>query len=505
VPLDGSAAIRVLVSGADFFAFPTPSPDGTKLAWINWDHPRMPWDGTELRVGAVTGADGGVRVADSALIMGGPEESVLAPRWRNDESLYAISDASGWWNLYEVAAVAGATPRPLHPAEEEFAGPLWQLGGRPFDLLADGRLAVLHGLGELQLAALDPATGALADIHLPGYRTGHPELATSGTTIASVAGGPAAPWAVLRVVPAAADSCFEIMSEDSVAGPDPAYLPDARPVQLSGGADGRVIHAIVYPPGNPHAAAPDGERPPFVVFIHGGPTSSALPVVNLEKAFFTSRGIGVIDVNYGGSTGYGRAYRELLRGQWGIVDVADAMHAALALAASGEADGSRLGIRGGSAGGWTALAAVTSGPALTGLSRAVFSAATSYYGVSDLRPFAVDTHDFESRYLDGLIGPLPEADALYAERAPVGHVTALTCPVLLLQGLDDPIVPPAQSEAIAADLTAHGIPHAYIAFEGESHGFRKAETVIASLEAELAFYGQVFGFAPPGVAPIKLS
>ncbi|HMD26422.1 MAG TPA: prolyl oligopeptidase family serine peptidase, partial [Streptosporangiaceae bacterium] len=338
-----------------------------------------------------------------------------------------------------------------------------------------------------------------------GYRTGHPELAISGTTIANVAGGPAAPWAVLRVFPAAADSCFEIMSEQSFAGPDPAYLPDARPVQLSGGADGRVIHALVYPPGNPHAAAPDGERPPFIVFIHGGPTSNALPVVNLEKAFFTSRGIGVIDVNYGGSSGYGRAYRELLRGQWGIVDVADAMHAALALAASGEADGSRLGIRGGSAGGWTALAAVTSGPALTGLSRAVFSAATSYYGVSDLRPFAVDTHDFESRYLDGLIGPLPEADALYAERAPVGHVTALTCPVLLLQGLDDPIVPPAQSEAIAADLTAHGIPHAYVAFEGESHGFRKAETVIASLDAELAFYGQVFGFAPPGIAPIKLS
>jgi dipeptidyl aminopeptidase/acylaminoacyl peptidase len=508
VPLDGSAAIRVLVSGADFFAFPTPSPDGTRLAWINWDHPRMPWDGTELRVGAVTGADGGVRVADSALIMGGPEESVLAPRWRNDESLYAISDASGWWNLYEMAAVAGATARPLCPAEEEFAGPLWELGGRPFELLSDGRLAVLHGLGELQLAALDPATGTLAEIHLPGYRTGHPELAVSGTTIVNVAGGPAAPWAVLRVFPAgadAADSSFEILSEPSAAGPDPAYLPDARPAQLSGGADGRVIHALVYPPANPHVTAPDGERPPFVVFVHGGPTSSALPVVSLEKAFFTSRGIGVIDVNYGGSSGYGRAYRQLLHGQWGVVDVADAMNAALALASSGEADGSRLGIRGGSAGGWTALASVTSGPALTGIGKAVFSAATSYYGVSDLRPFATDTHDFESRYLDGLIGPLPEADALYVERAPVGHVTSLTCPVLLLQGLDDPIVPPAQSESIAADLAAHGIPHAYIAFAGESHGFRKAESVIASLEAELAFYGQVFGFTPPGVAPIKLS
>jgi dipeptidyl aminopeptidase/acylaminoacyl peptidase len=519
VPLDGSAAgdatgdagtgvIRLLVTGADFFAFPTPSPDGTKLAWINWDHPRMPWDGTELRVGAVTGASDGCRVAESALVMGGPEESVVAPRWRNDESLYAISDASGWWNLYEAAAVGGATPRPLHPAEEEFAGPLWELGGRPFELLSDGRLAVLHGLGELHLGVLNPETGTLADIHLPGYRTARTQLAVSGITVAGVTGGPRAPWAVVRVFTVtddAPDSCFEVITEQPVAAPDAAYLPDARPAQLSGGATGRVIHALVYPPANPHVRAPAGERPPFVVFVHGGPTSNALPVVSMEKAFFTSRGIGVIDVNYGGSTGYGRAYRELLRGQWGIVDVADAMNAALALAGSGEADGSRLAIRGGSAGGWTALAAVTSGPALTGVSRAVFSAATSYYGVSDLRPFATDTHDFESRYLDELIGPLPEADALYVERAPVGHVTPLTCPVLLLQGLDDPIVPPAQSEAIAADLAAHGIPHAYIAFAGESHGFRKAETVIASLEAEIAFYGQVFGFAVPGIPPIKLS
>ncbi|HEX4091170.1 MAG TPA: prolyl oligopeptidase family serine peptidase [Trebonia sp.] len=513
VPLDGSAAgapgaaaIRVLVSGADFFAFPTPSPDGSKLAWIDWNHPQMPWDGTELRVAPIR--PGGCLVAESALVMGGREESVLAPRWRDEDSLYVISDASGWWNLYEVAAASGATPRPLHPAEEEFAGPLWQLGGRPFELLSDGRLAVLHGLGELHLAVLDPATGALADLHLPGYRTGHTQLAVSGTTIAGVGGGPQAPWAVLRMFPAPSgegDSSFEIVSEQPAGAPHAGYLPEARSVQLPGGASGRVIHALVYPPANPRATAPDGERPPFVVFVHGGPTSNALPVVNLEKAFFTSRGIGVIDVNYGGSTGYGRAYRELLRGQWGVVDVADAMNAALALADAGEADRARLGIRGGSAGGWTALASVTSGPALTGLDTAVFSAAASYYGVSDLRPFAVDTHDFESRYLVGLIGPLPEAEALYAERAPVGHITALTCPVLLLQGLDDPVVPPAQSEAIAADLAAHGIPHAYLAFEGESHGFRKAETVIASLEAELAFYGQVFGFTPPGVPPIKLT
>ena len=505
VPLDGSAAssadaIRVLVSGAQFFAFPTPSPDGTKLAWINWNHPNMPWDGTELRVGPVSG--GALDVTHATLVMGGQEESVLAPYWLDDTTLYVISDASGWWNLYEVAAAAGATPRPLHPLDEEFAGPMWQLGGRPFEMLSDGRLAVLHGLGEFHLGVLDPVSGELTDLDLPGYRTAVDELAVSGAVITMVMGGPRTPWSVLRI---AADGDFEPMKKQQVGAPDPAYLPDARPVQLSGSPNVGVVHAIVHAPANPGVTGPDGDLPPFLVHVHGGPTAHSLPVLSMEKAFFTSRGIGIIDINYGGSTGYGREYRNRLRGQWGIIDVADAYTAALGLAESGEADRARLGIRGGSAGGWTALAAVTSGPALTGIKEAVFAAATSYYGVSDLRPFATDTHDFESRYLDGLIGPLPEADDLYTERAPVGHVTDLTCPVLLLQGLDDPIVPPSQSEAIAADLTVHGIRHAYIAFAGESHGFRKAETVIASLEAELAFYGEVFGFTPPGVPPIELA
>jgi dipeptidyl aminopeptidase/acylaminoacyl peptidase len=511
VPLDGSAmsdaaAIRVLVSGAQFFAFPTPSPDGTRLAWISWNHPNMPWDGTELRVGTVPGTDGEpgtaeLHLADAALVMGGTQESVLAPRWRDETTLYVISDASGWWNLYEVAAAAGAVPRPLHPLDEEFAGPLWQLGGRPFELLADGRLAVQHGLGEYRLGLLDPRSGELADIDLPGYRTTDGDLAVAGNMITTVAGGPQAAWSVLRV---SSDGDVQPMKKAAaVTGPD--YLPDARPVQLPVGPNGGVVHAVVYPPAHPGVTAPDGELPPFVVHVHGGPTSNSFPVLSMEKAFFTSRGIGIIDVNYGGSTGYGRAYRNRLRGQWGIVDVADAYAAALGLADAGQADRARLGIRGGSAGGWTALAAVTSGPSLTGRGQAVFAAATSYFGVSDLRPFATDTHDFESRYLDGLIGPLPESDALYAERAPVGHVNKLTCPILLLQGLDDPIVPPSQSEAIAADLAAHGIRHAYIAFAGESHGFRKAETLTASLEAELAFYGEIFGFAPPDVPPLELS
>jgi dipeptidyl aminopeptidase/acylaminoacyl peptidase len=509
VPIDGSAAtdaaaLRVLVSGAQFFAFPTPSPDGTRLAWINWDHPNMPWDGTELRVCPVT--EGTVQVADATLVMGGPAESVLAPAWRDEGSLYAISDASGWWNLYQ-ASLSGGAPVALHPLAEEFAGPMWQLGGRPFDVLGDGRLVVLHGLGELRLALLDPDSGALTDLDLPGYRTADPELAVAGSSVAAIAGGPRTPWSVLRVTAGGGpgDGVVEIMKSQPVAAPDSAYLPDARPVRLSAGPNGAVVHALVYAPSHPLLTGPEGELPPFIVHVHGGPTSNSVPVVSMEKAYFTSRGIGVIDVNYGGSTGYGREYRNRLRGEWGIVDVADAYTAALGLASSGEADRDRLGIRGGSAGGWTALVSVTSGPDLTGTKEAVFSAATSYYGVADLRPFAADTHDFESRYLDGLIGPLPVADELYVTRAPVGHVNELTCPILLLQGLDDPVVPPSQSEAIAADLAAHGIRHAYIAFEGESHGFRKAETVIASLEAELAFYGRVFGFTPPGVPPIELS
>jgi dipeptidyl aminopeptidase/acylaminoacyl peptidase len=504
VPLDGSAAddaaaIRVLVTGAQFYAFPAPSPDGTKLAWINWNHPNMPWDGTELRVAPVS--DGPVNVADATLVMGGQEESVLAPAWRDDATLYVISDASGWWNLYEVPA-EGGSPRPLHPLQEEFAGPLWQLGGRPFELLSDGRLLVVHGLGEFRLGLLDPASGQLTGLDLPGYRTVQEELAVSGTTAAVLAGGPRTPWSVLRV---GADGDFKVMNKQQAAAPDPAYLPDARPVQLSAGPNGGVVHAIAYAPANPEFSGPDGELPPYIVHVHGGPTSNSVPVMSMEKAFFTSRGIGIIDVNYGGSTGYGRKYRNRLRGQWGVVDVGDAYTAVLGLAEAGQADRARLGIRGGSAGGWTALAAVTSGLALTGTKEAVFAAATSYYGVSDLRPFARDTHDFESRYLDGLVGPLPEADSLYVERAPVGHVNDLTCPVLLLQGLDDPIVPPSQSEMIAADLAAHGVRHAYITFAGESHGFRKAESVTASLEAELAFYGEIFGFTPPDVPPLELA
>ena len=504
VPLDGSAAgdaaaIRQLVTGADFFAFPTPSPDGKLLAWICWNHPHMPWDGTELRVAPVAQAakgEGGT-IGQGRLVKGGLRESVLAPAWRDSTSLYVVTDWTGWWNIYQVG-LTGEPPQALYPAEEEFAGPLWQLGGRPFALLGDGRLAVVHGRGSMRLGVLDPDTSELTDLDLPSLTEFFPGLSADGTAIAGLAGGPTQPLSVVLVDAAA--SRAEVLRPELDELPDEAYLPVPRHVELEG-RYGRVVHALVYPPSSPDARGPDGELPPYVVWVHGGPTSNVVGLLDIEKAYFTSRGIGIIDVNYGGSTGYGRLYRERLRRQWGIVDVEDAVAAARSLAEAGEADPARLAIRGGSAGGWTALAAVTTGTA----NGPVFSAATSYYGVSDLRGFAEHTHDFESRYLDGLIGPLPGFEAVYAERAPVGHVTDATCPILLLQGLDDPVVPPQQSESIAKDLAAHGTRHAYIAFEGESHGFRGAEAVTTAIEAELSFYGQILGFTPPGVPVVKLT
>ena len=496
VPLDGSAAdnldaIRTLVDGSDFFAYPTPSPDGKWLAWICWNHPHMPWDGTELRVAPLeNGMPGRWR-----LLKGSQRESVLAPLWRDNASLYVATDWPGWWNIYQLG-LAGEQPLALFPADEEFAGPLWQLGARPFVLLGDGRLAVTHGAGTSRLGILDPESFELKEVDTP-FAEFAAALAADGDIIAAVAGGPMAPTAVVRVE--ATTGKTDVLQRHSGSLPAEGYLPAPHHVEFEG-LWGQVVHALLYPPTNPDVTGPAGARPPYVVWVHGGPTARARPVLDLEKAYFTSRGIGIIDVNYGGSSGYGRRYRERLHREWGVVDVQDAIAAAIWVGESAGADPQRLAIRGGSAGGWTALGAVT-----TGTKRArAFSAAVSYYGVSDLRALAATTHDFESHYQDGLVGPLPGFETLYEERAPIGHVTTATCPILLLQGLDDPVVPPAQSESIAADLAAHGIRYAYITFEGESHGFRKAETIATALAAELSFYGQILGFNPPDVAKIEV-
>ncbi|GAA4079208.1 MULTISPECIES: S9 family peptidase [Actinomadura] len=493
VPLDGSAAqdasaIRELVSGADFYASPMPSPSGGHLAWVQWNHPRMPWEGTELRVAALEGG----QAVTPYTVRGGLTESALAPIWRDDESLYVISDWPGWWNIYQVG-LHGESATALYPAEEEFAAPLWTLGGMPYALLEDGRLAVLHGEGDMRLGIYDPETLELTDVDVP-YEHWQPALSAHGTTVVGIAGGPTTPPTVVRIDTATGRS--DALRRELTDLPDAAYLPRPRAEQLEG-PFGRPVHALVYPPASPDAAGPADELPPFVVFVHGGPTSRSSSVLNLERAYFTSRGVGVVDVNYGGSSGYGRAYRERLRRQWGVVDVEDAVAAAKALADGGIADPARIAIRGGSAGGWTTLAAVTQTD--------VFKAGTSYFGISDLKTFADATHDFESHYLFSLIGPLPGFERAYEERSPLNRADETSCPVLLLQGLDDPIVPPDQSERFAQALAAKKVPHAYLTFEGESHGFRRAETVIACLEAELAFYGQTLGFTPRDVKPLTLS
>jgi dipeptidyl aminopeptidase/acylaminoacyl peptidase len=499
VPLDGRGAaepdaVRTLVGGSDFLACVRPSPDGRHLAWVAWDHPRMPWDGSELRVAPVR-ADG--TCGEARTLLGAPEESVAQVEWADDATLYAASDRTGFWNLYALG-LDGDAPHPLCPRDEEFGLPLWAPGFSSYALLGDGRLVVGHGSAVARLGVLDPATGALEDLDL-GFDSRGPAVVASGSTVIAVLGGATRPDTVLRVdVPApgaTAPPAREVVRTSPDPAPDPAFLPLTRQETFPG-PGGREVHALVSPPRNPDATGPDGALPPYVVFVHGGPTAHVQPRVDLTKAYLTSRGVGVVDVNYGGSTGYGRAYRERLREQWGVVDVEDCVAAAQGLVDRGEADGSRLAIRGGSAGGWTTLAALTRTDA--------FDAGVSAYGVAELLRFAEDTHDFESRYLDGLVGPLPAARDRYVERAPLTHVDGVSCPVLLLQGLEDEVVPPSQSEMFADALDRKGIPYAYLAFEGEQHGFRREETQVAALEAELSFYGQVFGFATPGVPTLVL-
>ncbi|RKR76560.1 S9 family peptidase [Frondihabitans australicus] len=499
VPLDGSAAddagaIRSIVSGSHFLAYPRFSPDGTRLAWIAWEHPQMPWDGTELRVGTLVADGGGAQelgtVSSWKVLAGSETESVLQPTWHGD-SLLVTADRTGWWNLERVDL--DGTRTPLHPEAAEYGGPLWTLGMAWYRVLGDGRILAVRTLGSDRLELIDPATGDATPIDLPLTAIG--VGAVNGDRVL-VSGGSSTLQSGLRVLDLGSGELTDVRLEvDDFPSAD--YLPGAREETFPS-VDGRVVHAIVHPPHNAEFTAPEGELPPYVAFVHGGPTGrTTAPRDLLTKAYFTSRGIGVVDINYGGSAGYGRAYRDALKLQWGVVDVEDTVAAVRGLADAGLADGARLAIRGGSAGGWTVLASLTSSD--------VFAAGVSYFGVAELTKFAQDTHDFESRYLDGLIGPLPEAAELYETRAPVNNTAGLTTPVLLLQGLDDPIVPPSQAEMFRDALVAGGIRHAYVAYEGESHGFRKEATIIHATEAELSFYGQILGFEPAGVPVLPLS
>ena len=498
VPLDGSAAgddnnITVVNDQHHFYSHARLSPDGSRVSYIAWDHPQMPWDGTVAAVVDLAQA----LPASERVLLGSTTESVMQPEWADDDHLYLVSDRSGWWNLYRLGLTDGALDA-LAPRDEEFSSPLWLLGLTAYGLLADGRLAVTHGRGHEQLSVLDPTTGSLVSSGL-GH-TWDTYVMTSGSTVVSVAQSNTLPWSVVAVeigqtATGLDEFTLDVVRQELTVLPDAGYLPLAEPRTFTG-VDGRDIHAFVYHPSNPDAVAPDGELPPFIVHVHGGPTAHSVPGVSLERAYFTSRGIGIVDVNYGGSSGYGREYRNRLRGQWGVVDVEDSAAAAQSLAKEGDADPARLGIRGGSAGGWTTVAALVQTDS--------FAAGAAYYPVTDLLPFAEDTHDFESRYLDGLIGPLPEAHDLYVERSPLTHLDELRTAILLLQGDDDKVVPPSQPQAVADALAGTGVPHAYLLFAGEQHGFRMAESNITALESELSFYGQVFGFTPPGVPHLPL-
>ena len=488
LPLDGSKPAEVVAAGHDFYSSPRVSPDGLWLAFLCWDHPNMPWDGTELWVTPV-------RDPGSARpLAAGKGESVFAPAWDSHDRLRFVSDRDGWWNLYRTVADFGApdAAEDLPPVEQlsaeraDLGHPQWLFGGSTHVELDDGSLVVVRTENATeQLYALPAGGGALRDLGLPFTSFGWPVLSVHGGKVAFAASSPTdAPAIVVLDVASGEIETARTASDDTV---EPGLLSEPRAIEFPSG-DGDVAHAFYYPPTNADFVGPEGERPPLIVISHGGPTSHATPELSEEYLFWTSRGFGVADVNYRGSSGYGRAYRDKLQGTWGIVDTEDCVAAARFLAETGEVDGERLAIRGGSAGGYATLCAL--------VFHDEFAAGASYYGVADAEALARDTHKFESRYLDGLIGPYPERADLYRERSPIHFVERIRAAVILFQGLEDEIVPPNQAETMVAAMKANGVPHAYLAFEGEQHGFRRSETQIRCLEAELYFYGKVLGFEP---------
>nr|WP_199742304.1 LpqB family beta-propeller domain-containing protein [Streptomyces triticirhizae] len=499
VPLDGSAAedrsaVRELTDDAHrFVTGPRLSPDGGRLAWLVWDHPRMPWDGTELLVAEVDEAG---RVGSPRTVLGGPEESVAQVEWAEDGTLLALSDRAGFWQPHRLDPDTGEVVR-LCALQEEFAGPLWKVGFRWMVPLPHRTLAVLHGLGTARLAVLDPDRGELADAVGP-WTEWWPSLAACGERVVGIAAGPERDYEVVAL-DTATGHC-RVLAEHHTDRVDPGYLPRPEP-RVFTGPEGREIHAQIHRPRHPELTGPPDSAPPFVIWAHGGPTGSAPLVLDLEIAYFTSRGIGVAEVNYGGSTGYGRAYRERLRGRWGVVDVEDCAAVARALVAEGGAAPGRLAIRGGSAGGYTAAASL-SDPATADL----YAAGTISYPLLDLAGWASDgTHDLESHYLESLVGPLNEVPERYRERSPVHRAERIVAPFVLLQGLDDVVCPPEQAEALLAAVAGRGVPHAYLSFAGEGHGFRRAATVERALEAELALYARAFGFERNDLAPLDLA
>jgi dipeptidyl aminopeptidase/acylaminoacyl peptidase len=489
VPTDGSAEPRVVAAGHDFYAAPRPSPDGTRIALLAWDHPRVPFEGTELLV-ADLAPDGSL--TGERLVAGSDKESIFQPEWSPSGVLHFVSDRTGWSNLY---VERDGEVRALTSERAELGFPQWVFDLTRYAFLADGRIACVFTRDAVDgLDVLDPDSGRLEHVDLPYSSFFSPSLRSAGMLVAFPAASPTTPVEIVKLDLASGTQTVIKRSTDLEL--DDRYLSVAEPIVFPG-ADDLPSHGFYYPPRNPDFAGPPDELPPLIVSVHGGPTSNVSSALDLDIQAFTSRGIAVVDLNYGGSTGYGRDYRDRLRGQWGVVDVEDSAAAARFLSERGDVDQARVEITGGSAGGYTTLLALAL--------RDEFAAGASYFGVADLVSFHDETHKFESQYDAYLVGPWPEAMELYRDRSPITHADSISRPLLLLQGLDDKVVPPAQAEVIVDALERREIPYAYIAFEGEGHGFRKAENVKRALEAHLSFLAQVFGFEPAdGFEPIEI-
>jgi dipeptidyl aminopeptidase/acylaminoacyl peptidase len=474
----GDGTVTTVVKGADFYAAPRISPDGTHLAWVSWDHPDMPWDATLLSVGTL-GAGG--TVSGIEVVAGGPGESVIDPAWSPDGVLHCISDRTGFWNLYRVDGGL----QPVFPIDRDCAIPPWVFGTRRHAFLPDGSIALAEPTDEGDRLVVIAPDGDRRQVPLGHHSLGS-TMEARGRLIVAIGSGP--------------DLFPEVIEIDTATGattvlraPDGPPVPEGYvsiPEWITFDTPDGPAHALFYPPANPEFDAPQGDLPPLIVAIHGGPTSAVKSALDMEKLYWTSRGFGIVDVDYGGSTGYGREYRERLSGAWGVVDVRDCALAAAHLAERGLADPDRLLIHGGSAGGFTTLLALATRPE--------FAAGTSRYGVADLGALAEHTHKFEARYLDGLVGPYPEAAEVYEERSPMNHLDTFDKPVLLLQGSEDRVVPPEQSTMIRDALAERAVPVAYVEFEGEAHGFRSEAARVRSLEAELSFYATVLGFEDAG-------
>lgn len=474
----------VLFDKSDFVAAPRLSPDGQRIAWIAWNHPDLPWDATTLYVAQISGT----KLSGISALTSGSRESVIEPRWDVDGSLYFLSDRSNWWNLYRYKDNRIASVLTI---EAEIGSPLWTLGQSSYALTGKGRAVVRYTVAARdKLGVIDlNGPGKLTPLDLPFVGLSNIQLLSPDMAIA-VAASATAEAAIVTID--LTTGGYRILRAPGSVKLDSAFISVAEPIEFPTDG-GLTAHAFFYPPTNPEASGAAGEKPPLVVKVHGGPTSHSKPEFSLATQYWTSRGFALLDVNHGGSSGFGRAYRERLNGKWGVVDVGDVVAAVKFLIKAGRVDGKRAAIRGGSAGGFTVLAALAF--------HDVFRAGANYYGVSDLEALARDTHKFEARYLDRLVAPLPRGREIYEARAPIRHLEGFKAALITFQGADDKVVPPDQSRAIVTALKAKKVPVAYIEFEGEQHGFRRAENIVRSLESELAFYGKVFGFTPDGALP----